>query len=313
MPFSKTSRTPMLYVGGNDGMLHGFSAADGSEKLAYVPRGVIPTLNKLAAPAFDEKHQYFVDGSPITGDVDLGTGTISDNGSASPDWRTMLVGTLGNGGKGYFVLDVTKPDDFKAANAQDLVKLDRTRGATEAAPDCSAMTNTTEKALCTQTVEEDKDSGHITAAPVLDPNNPMRTTQITAHERQPLGCGNGQWLQTAPNRPPVLLIQYLDSNELVRIPATNDQPGNRQRSDNGLASPRLVDLNGRWPSRYCLCGRQPGQSLGNLIWTSHNPSDWKVAFDSKPLFTAKGPASLGNSFTRTKSSPSPLPQRVRAI
>lgn len=307
--FSKTARTPMLYVGGNDGMLHGFSAADGSEKLAYVPRGVIPTLNKLAAPAFDEKHQYFVDGSPITGDVDLGTGTISDNGSASPDWRTMLVGTLGNGGKGYFVLDVTKPGDFKAANAQDLVKLDRTRGATEAAPDCSAMTNTTEKALCNKTVEEDKDIGHITAAPVLDPNNPMRTTQITRmnDNRWAVVMGNGY---NSTNRRPVLLIQYLDSNELVRIPATNDQPGTGNAADNGLASPRLVDLNGDGRPDIAYAG----DNLGNL-WkfdlTSHNPSDWKVAFDSKPLFTAKGPASLGNS-SREQIQPITVAPTVRA-
>ena len=308
--FSKRSRTPMLYVGGNDGMLHGFSADDGSEKLAYVPRGVIPTLNKLAAPAFDEQHHYFVDGSPITGDVDLGTDDITDSGSKTPDWRTMLVGTLGNGGKGYFVLDVTNPDDFKAANAKDLVKLDRTRGATEAAPDCSAMTNTTEKALCTQTVEEDKDIGHITAAPVLDPNNPMRTTQITRmnDNRWAVVMGNGY---NSTNRRPVLLIQYLDKDrELIRIQTTNDQPGTGNAADNGLASPRLVDLNGDGRPDIAYAG----DNLGNL-WkfdlTSHNPSDWKVAFDSKPLFTARGPASLGNS-SREQIQPITVAPTARA-
>ena len=71
----------MLYVGGNDGMLHGFSAADGKEKIAYVPRGVIGDLKKLADPKYN--HQYFVDGSPMTGDVLDGS-----------TWRTALVGTL---------------------------------------------------------------------------------------------------------------------------------------------------------------------------------------------------------------------------
>lgn len=308
--FSKTSRTPMLYVGGNDGMLHGFSAADGSEKLAYVPRGVIPTLNKLAAPAFDEQHHYFVDGSPITGDVDLGTDDITDSGSKTPDWRTMLVGTLGNGGKGYFVLDVTNPDDFKAANAKDLVKLDRTRGAAEAAPDCSAMTDPTQKTLCVHTEEEDKDIGHITAAPVLDPNNPMRTTQITRmnDNRWAVVMGNGY---NSTNRRPVLLIQYLDKDrELIRIQTTSDQPGTGNAADNGLASPRLVDLNGDGRPDIAYAG----DNLGNL-WkfdlTSHNPSDWKVAFDSKPLFTAKGPASLGNS-SREQIQPITVAPTVRA-
>lgn len=307
--FSKKARTSMLYVGGNDGMLHGFSADDGSEKLAYVPRGVIPSLNKLAAPAFDEQHQYFVDGSPITGDVDLGTGDITESGSKYPDWRTMLVGTLGNGGKGYFVLDVTNPSDFKADKAQSLVKLDRTRGATEAAPNCSAMTNDAEKALCNKTEEEDKDIGHITAAPVLDPNNSMRTTQITRmnDNRWAVVMGNGY---NSSNRRPVLLIQYLDTNELVRIPATSDQPGTGNAADNGLASPRLVDLNGDGRPDIAYAG----DNLGNL-WkfdlTSHDASDWKVAFDSQPLFTAKGPASLGNS-SREQIQPITVAPTVRA-
>ena len=302
--FSKKARTSMLYVGGNDGMLHGFSATDGSEKLAYVPRGVIPTLNKLAAPAFDEQHQYFVDGSPITGDVYLGEDSL-DSASAAEKWHTMLVGTLGNGGKGYFVLDVTKPDSFNTSD----VKLDRTRGATEAAPNCSAMTNDAEKALCNKTVEEDKDIGHITAAPVLDPNNSMRTTQITRmnDNRWAVVMGNGY---NSSNRRPVLLIQYLDTNELVRIPATNDQPGTGNAADNGLASPRLVDLNGDGRPDIAYAG----DNLGNL-WkfdlTSHDASDWKVAFDSQPLFTAKGPASLGNS-SREQIQPITVAPTVRA-
>ncbi len=93
----------MIYVGGNDGMLHGFSAQDGTEKIAYVPEGVIPSLTRLTAPAYDQQHRYFVDGSPMTGDANTSTDPTS------PDWRTLLVGTLGAGGRGYFVLDVTNP------------------------------------------------------------------------------------------------------------------------------------------------------------------------------------------------------------
>lgn len=96
----------MIYVGGNDGMLHGFSAVNGTEKLAYVPRGVIPAVGRLADPTFNDNHLYSVDGSPMSGDVDLGTGDTALS-TYTPNWRTMLVGTLGVGGKGYFVLDVT--------------------------------------------------------------------------------------------------------------------------------------------------------------------------------------------------------------
>ena len=97
----------MIYVGGNDGMLHGFSAVDGTEKIAYVPRGVIPSLTRLSSQNYNSEHRYFVDGSPMTGDVDMST-DIQDpknpnDPNYTPDWRTLLVGTLGAGGKGYFI------------------------------------------------------------------------------------------------------------------------------------------------------------------------------------------------------------------
>src|SRR2546430_4531526 len=60
--FPYTTLFRSIYVGGNDGMLHGFSAVDGSEKIAYVPRGVIPSLKSLADPTFNTSHRYFVDG-----------------------------------------------------------------------------------------------------------------------------------------------------------------------------------------------------------------------------------------------------------
>ena len=65
------NRTPMIYVGGNDGMLHGFRASDGRELLAYVPSKVHTQLNKLTSKTYT--HQYFVDGSPQVGDAFIGT------------------------------------------------------------------------------------------------------------------------------------------------------------------------------------------------------------------------------------------------
>ncbi|CAN0501472.1 unnamed protein product, partial [Phaeothamnion confervicola] len=40
----RTTRPDTLYVGANDGMLHAFNAADGVERMAYVPRGVYSKL-----------------------------------------------------------------------------------------------------------------------------------------------------------------------------------------------------------------------------------------------------------------------------
>lgn len=292
-------RTPMLYVGGNDGMLHGFSAKDGSEKIAYVPQGVIPHLNQLTAPAYNQQHRYFVDGSPMTGDVDINNApdefdpTDKHKPTYTPNWRTLLVGTLGAGGRGYFVLDVTNPANFSAAQAANLVVLDRTRSAEVSPPDCTLEELTdTQKTACTQTVEEDRDIGHITAAPVRHSNNILRTTQITLmnNNRWAVVLGNGY---NSANQRPVLLVQYLDGDrELLRIPVTDDTPGTGKADDNGLSAPRLVDLNGDDRPDIAYAGDNQG-NLWKFDLTSYNAKNWGVAFNGEPLFTAQRPAVYG--------------------
>lgn len=85
--------TPMVYVGSNDGMLHGFDAKTGSEIFAYVPATLFPELYKLGLTE-DFKHKMMVDG-PVS---------VYDVGS-----KKMLFSGLGHGGKGYFALNVTNP------------------------------------------------------------------------------------------------------------------------------------------------------------------------------------------------------------
>lgn len=321
------SRPGMLYVGGNDGMLHGFAAADGTEKVAYVPRGVIPTLTLLTDPQYNQKHKYYVDGSPMTGDVDMGVGAQDpddpNNATYIPDWRTLLVGTLGLGGKGYYVLDVTNPTaldiasptkptlpGWTEANASKLVKLDRTRGATEPVPNCGDLPAGDEKTACLQAVDEDKDIGFITAKPVKDVNDSMRTTQITRlnNNRWAVVMGNGY---NSTNQRPVLLVQYLDgAQELLRLPVTTDAAGTGKAADNGLSAPSLVDINGDGRPDVVYAG----DNLGNM-WkfdlTSSSATNWKVAFGGSPLFTASGPAAL-NGATRPKIQPITAPATVRA-
>ncbi len=105
-----TSRPPMVYVGANDGMLHGFQASEsganaGVEKVAYVPLASYQHLSKLADP--DYSHRFFVDGTAGFGDAYINTGS----GDA---WHTVLVGTMAAGGRGVFALDITDPGSFGA-------------------------------------------------------------------------------------------------------------------------------------------------------------------------------------------------------
>src|SRR6516165_6627149 len=97
------NRSPLVYVGANDGLLHAFDAATGAERFAYIPNGVFNNLVKLVNPFYNQQHQYFVNGSPRAADVQF----ASDN-----SWHSVLVGTEGAGGNTVFALDVTAPDSL---------------------------------------------------------------------------------------------------------------------------------------------------------------------------------------------------------
>jgi len=98
-----SSRTPVVYVGANDGMLHAFNAGTGAELWAYVPSMLFPTLYRLADKFYSSNHQMYVDGSPTVGDAYFGGA-----------WHTVLVGGLNGGGRGYYALDITDPASPKA-------------------------------------------------------------------------------------------------------------------------------------------------------------------------------------------------------
>ncbi|MGH7274387.1 MAG: hypothetical protein ACREIQ_08025, partial [Nitrospiria bacterium] len=54
-----TNKT-MIYVGGNDGMLHAFKDCDGSEAWSFIPQDLLPNLQYLTQAS----HTYYVDSSP---------------------------------------------------------------------------------------------------------------------------------------------------------------------------------------------------------------------------------------------------------
>jgi type IV pilus assembly protein PilY1 len=112
--------TDTVFVGTNGGMLHAFKArntsvlvngvpveqADGGKELfAYMPSSMLSKVSALANPAYNENHQYFVDG-----DIAVS--------SKAQTTRNYLVGTLGRGGKGLYGLDVTTPDAFTASDVK---------------------------------------------------------------------------------------------------------------------------------------------------------------------------------------------------
>ena len=98
------NRPPMIYVGGNDGMLHAFNSETGVEVFAYIPAAVMKPLpmetfnllKKYSEPTYN--HRFSVDGSPSVNDVYY-----------DDSWKSILIGSMGRGGNTLFAIDVTDP------------------------------------------------------------------------------------------------------------------------------------------------------------------------------------------------------------
>ncbi|AMV08924.1 pilus assembly protein [Xanthomonas citri] len=118
----KASRNYMVYVGANDGMLHGFDGGmngdgvmasnGGVERFAYIPSTALGHMGNLLLPydpanQSDQKfgHRYYVDGPLAVSDTYYGGA-----------WKTSLVGTAGAGGRSVFAMDVTTPTSVTAAS-----------------------------------------------------------------------------------------------------------------------------------------------------------------------------------------------------
>ena len=115
-------RPQLVYVGGDDGMLHAFfahvgkmtlSEADyfgGEEAFAFIPNDMLPVITKLYAQggqrlaADKSEHIFGLAGSPKVKDMCIGSGCANSTGNG---WRTVLVMPEGPGGNKPFALDIT--------------------------------------------------------------------------------------------------------------------------------------------------------------------------------------------------------------
>ncbi len=121
-------RRKTVFVQSDDGFLRAFDAGvwdrdphfrqafdpgTGQEIFAYAPKAVMKqrfsSLLRFAPQA-----QFFPDASPAMGDVFIGP--TDSLGAAVPSgrtWKTVLVNGLRRGGRHYFALDVTQPDQVR--------------------------------------------------------------------------------------------------------------------------------------------------------------------------------------------------------
>lgn len=253
------SRQSMIYVGANDGMLHGFNAETGEEKFAFVPSAVFDGLNHLTDPDYD--HNFYVDGSPVYGDAFF-----------DGNWHSVVAGGLRAGGQGVYALDVTDPSTFAEGQASDLVLWE----FTDHDDDSDGA------------VEGDSDLGFTFGQPsIVRLQNGDWAAVFGNGYNNTQADGNASSTGNA-----VLYIVDVGSGELIRkidtgVGLADDPLGNDR--PNGLSAPAPVDDDGDSVVDYVYAGDMFG-NLWKFDLTSGTPADWGSAVESggspEPMFTA---------------------------
>jgi type IV pilus assembly protein PilY1 len=257
------NRTPVIYVGANDGMLHAFNAtgADaGKELFAYVPSSVYGNLSRLTEQSYS--HRYFVDGTPTVADAVV-------NGN----WTTVLAGGLGGGGQGLYALDVTDPTTVTEANAAS-------------------------KVLWEFTDRDDPDLGYTFGQPQIVKMANDRWAVVVGNgynNSEPDGSasttGRASLLVLFLDRAPGLRT-WTAGTHYVKIPVSAGSTGD----PNGLATvfPADVDFDGKVD--YVYAGDLEG-NLWKFDMTSTSPTSWGVAQGGQPLFSATAPSGGAQKIT----------------
>lgn len=246
------NRTPIVYVGANDGMLHGFNSLTGAEVFAYIPgvRDIYKNLPNLSKTNYT--HNFFVNGAPIEADVFL-------NGA----WKTILAGHLRKGGQGVYALNITNPNDFVESKANQLY-------------------------LWEFTDENDPDLGYVygnvTVAKVRTGSNTSKWAIIFGN-----GYNNSQadgFASTTGKAALFILFieqgiggNWIADTDYIKIPVGSSNVN----TPNGLAQPYAVDIDDDYIVDYVYAG----DLLGNL-WKfdlrDTVPINWKNK--ASILFTA---------------------------
>jgi type IV pilus assembly protein PilY1 len=291
-----SGRTPLVFAGGNDGMVHAFNAEfdanndptvnSGKEVMAYVPNSLFPRLNKLTSHSYS--HKYYVDG-----DLTVGDAFFSDD-----KWHTVLLGTLRAGGQGIFALDITDPSKFteSASNAKDAVLWEFT----------DADNPNTVHSDSTALVDGDADLGYTFARAAIVRLADGKWAAIFGNGYNNTENDGSQ----SASGDAVLYVVDLETGELIKkidtgIGKAQDPTG--QNRPNGLATPTPIDRD----RDNFVEAVYAGDLFGNL-WkfdlSSDDPTNWDIAY-GKPLFVAKdgsgGTAEVQPITTRPVIGPHP--------
>jgi type IV pilus assembly protein PilY1 len=318
---AEQTRLNVVYVGANDGMLHGFRTGafnadgsfntsapnDGIEVLAYMPNAVVNGIHQAINPstsAYDATldftnpsygHNFFMDASPGTNDLFYG-GT----------WHTWLVSGQGAGGNTIFALDVTNPGIYAQSNASSLVVGEWTPGNISCSGNGAAG-----GATCGKSV-----------------GNTYGTPQIRRLHNGQWGVifGNGFGSTTGDAGIYIMLVDEADpltnaptfyylstSNGSPCIDGATGAAGTVSGSTaggNGIAYASPADLDGDHISDYVYAGDLQG-NLWRFDITSSNPANWAVTCGA--LFKAQTGQPITTAVVGASGLAGSIQQRLMVI
>jgi len=260
---ANADRKEVVYVGANDGMLHGFDAISGEELVAFIPSPVFGNLTTLANSRY--AHKFFVDGSPNAGDV-----YIADK------WQTVLIGGLNQGGQGIYALNVTNPSAFDQEQPGGAFLWEFTDR------DADGDTNG---------IVGDKDLGYTHSQPAIVRLQNGKWGAIFGNGYNNTFADGS--VSTTGNA--VLYIVDIESGKLLRKldtgMGTAEDPRGKQYP-NGLSTPAVVDINGDAKVDYVFAGDLFG-NLWKFDIRDDDHREWRIAHgtaaDPLPLFSAHDP------------------------
>jgi type IV pilus assembly protein PilY1 len=262
---AKATRLNVVYVGSNDGFLHGFEAGanktdgtydgtknDGNEVLGFMPSAVLSSAATVSLTSPGYVHNYFVDATPTAGDL------FYNNA-----WHTWLVGGVGTGGSEIYALDITDPTNFKESTASSVVKGDWTNAST-------GLSNL----------------GQTVGSPII---TRMHNGQWAIIFGNGLGSGKsaGVYIGLVDSSTGAITFQFLDTG-VGDATAANA---------NGIAYVASADLDGDRIADYLYAGDLQG-NVWRFDVTSTTSSSWAVSKFGKtaatPLFVAKDGSATPN-------------------
>ncbi len=238
---AKVCGPAMVFVGSNEGFLHGFNAnpdpvkSGGREIFAFAPFASLSELGRSSRPEFQAR--FMMDGPLIERDAFWGN-----------RWHNVVVGTTGAGPKAVFALDVTQTD-FHGLDKAVLWELSDAN----------------------QTVKANADAiGHVLQEPEVG---------VLADGRWVVVIGNGY--ESRSKRAQLLVVELQTGQVIAQL----DTSVGSDSQPNGLGGVALVR-----DGNQVITGAFAGDLRGN-VWkfdlASTRPSDWKVSYGKKPMFTTQ--------------------------